>query len=74
MNAVGQYFKFKIIFPEPVHPLGLQLMKNGAFIVYWLKIIAKNTFICAPMVVKHAREKYLPEISMEKEYLEAYLH
>jgi hypothetical protein len=44
-------------------------MKNGPFIVYWMKIIAKNNFICGPMVVKHVREKYLPNITAEKQFL-----
>lgn len=34
-------------------------MKEGAFIVYWLKIISKNPFINMNMVGKNVRDQFL---------------
>lgn len=54
------------LFPEPGNSVGELLMKNGKFLIIWLKIIVKNAYLNIQMVYKNVREKYLPNIILEK--------
>lgn len=52
--------------PEPVGPIGGEVLADGGFYVKWLSVLEKNCYINMDILFKNVREKNLPNIATNK--------